>query len=160
MIVNDLLHEYRPPTVVLTTSGAAIVPIGNEAARTFLERRWGIATVLDSPGVAWGAFADRTTLIGVAVLSSSSSSQGQACVAVVPECQRHRVGSDLAEVLVHEVKGRGLKTLACPCISADPVPQEFVRSLHLITARRVNGNTAVMVLLIPNSTRQSFRGEQ
>ena len=107
-----------------------------------------------------GVFADGATLIGVAVLSPSGPSQGQACVAVVPECRRLGVGSELADVLVHEVQERGLKTLTCTCASADPVPQQFVRSLQLTTARRVISNTAVMVLVVTDAPPHNLRHQQ
>jgi hypothetical protein len=55
MNVYDLLHEYRPPTVVLTASGAGIEPIGGDAAREFLEQRCEITIGHGMAGAAWGS---------------------------------------------------------------------------------------------------------
>jgi GNAT superfamily N-acetyltransferase len=160
MNVYDLLHEYRPPN-----RRAHGLRCRDRADRR--RRSSGIsgAAVRDHYW-AWngrrglGAFADGATLIGVAVLSTSGPSQGQAGVAVVPGCRRLGVGSELADVLVHEVQGRGLKTLTCTRASADPVPQQFVRSLQLTTTRRVNSNTAVMVLVVTDAPPHNLRHQQ
>jgi GNAT superfamily N-acetyltransferase len=160
VIVNDLLNEYRTPTNAIMRSGAKIEPIDSHAALAFLEQSSAIDAVRGYAGAAWGAFAADATLVGVAALSISGPTPSQAYVAIVPECRRHRVGSDLMEVLMHEVQGRHLRALSCTCASADPGPQQFLKSLHMTVARRVTDHTGVIVLVVPDPTPPNHRGDQ
>src|ERR1039458_8253820 len=92
---RQTLQEDPSPGAFLAASGVRIETIGVGTALTFLERLGKKVGAPGTPDHAWGAFQDAATLIGVAVLAISGPSTGYACVAVVPERRRLRVGSDL-----------------------------------------------------------------
>lgn len=157
----ETLSEHRTSTDLLTTCGAKIEVISIDTARIFLDRLGHPSAITGTACSAWGVFQDATPLIGVAVLSiSGSSTNGQACLAVVPACRRLGVGSDLLHLLVDEAGMRGLRTLVGVYPAADLAPQGLARALGLTVARRIHDKSARIVILLPNPTPGNPQGEQ
>jgi GNAT superfamily N-acetyltransferase len=159
--VHETLSEHRTSTDLLTTCGAKIEVISIDTARIFLERFGEPSAIAGTTSSAWGVFEDATPLIGVAVLAiSGSSTNGQACLAVVPARRRLGVGSDLLHLLVEEAGMRGLRTLVGVYPAADPAPQGLARALSLTVARRIHDKSARIVIILPTPTPGNQQGQQ
>jgi GNAT superfamily N-acetyltransferase len=129
----------------VTTSGAHLGVIDPEGAAEFLDR---LGEVGPEPiEVALGALEDDGTLIGVAALGPSTRQRAWATVAVTPARRRLKVGSDLLGALLLHAGTRDLRYLACaqPTVAAGTAE---VRSMGLITARRVHHGVATLVVVV------------
>jgi GNAT superfamily N-acetyltransferase len=140
--------EPLPEETPVTASGAHLAVIAPEVAAGFLARLGEVGP--QAIEVALGALEDDGTLIGVAVLGPAIRQRAWATVAVTPARRRLKVGSDLLGALLRQPDIRGLRYLACsrPAVSAGTAGPALVRSLGLITARRVHQGMATLVVVV------------
>jgi GNAT superfamily N-acetyltransferase len=129
----------------VTASGAHLGVIDPEVAAGFLARLGELGP--EPIEVAMGAREDDGTLIGVAVLGPSTRQRAWATVAVTPARRRLNVGSDLLGALLRQAGTRDLRYLASsqPTAAAGTA---LVRSMGLITARRVHRGVATLVVIL------------
>jgi GNAT superfamily N-acetyltransferase len=134
--------------VVTTRSGAKLAPVTATAFQPFLVR-FGMPETAAFCDVAWGAFEDTGTLLGVGVLTACGPHQARAWIGVLPERRRFGIAGDLLAVLVREANERQLRHLTCIHNASDVAPVRLVRSVGLVPTRRVYGGIATMIVPIP-----------
>lgn len=140
-----------------TASGAGLRSIPGFMAEGFFER-----VAAFQPGSlweeAWGAFEDRTDLIGAAALARLSDVTYRAHVAVVPERRRLGIGGELATVMVQKAITRNACRLVGSHLAKSDEARMLVESLRLPAARRVaDDHVTVVVVAAPFGV--SMRGD-
>ena len=137
MATDSTVHTERPELHTMSASGACLRSVTVARALTFLDQ---VADRID-PGhrqaQAWGAFEDRTTLIGAGVLIRGAQTSFSVYVAVVPERRHLGIGGELLDIIIREASAGGGRTL--------------MESTGLTWARRVDGDRADAVLSVPSA---------
>ena len=134
-------------TAATTLSGAHIRTLAVTAAETFL-RRLGHPPC-EPTQLALGAFEDRGALIGVAALTASSPTASHVAMGFVAERRRLHVGTDLFQALLCHQPDIGPRYLVFVHPAAASPAAQFLRSLHLVIARRVHDTTVTAVVVLP-----------
>lgn len=149
MSIHTTLETDAHPFPTTTASGARLKSIRAVAALTFFEQY--AAPIRDAARHidAWGAFEDRTTLIGAAAIARVSPATFWVQVAVAPERRRLGIGAELLSVVVREASaGRGRRLIGSYPASAIE-PRLLIESLGFVVARRLQCDHAEFVLFIP-----------
>jgi len=130
-----------------TGSGATLAPVPVATARTFLLRLHLIPPDECAEGV--GAFQDRDTLIGVAVLGRAEGGGAPALIAVAPDRRALGVGTDLLHALVDVAAARGTRRLLATYLASNGAADALTSAAGLTAGRRRGSGEVSVVLFVP-----------
>jgi hypothetical protein len=132
-----------------SASGAGLQTIPATTALDFLQR-FGLGGDVGSAHIdSWGAFEDRTTLIGVARLMKETPTRYRVDMAVAPERRRLGIGGELLDIVIHTASAGGGRTLMGSYPAGADEPRCLLASTGLLWARRVRNHSADVVVLLP-----------
>jgi GNAT superfamily N-acetyltransferase len=135
-----------------SVSGARFRSLRPFLAMELFERLGGCVDRSLVEGEAWGAFEERTELIGACALVPVSTESFRVQVSVLPERRRLGIGAELLHLAAVQVRRRGARILM-GSHAADAVDARMlVATLGTSTARRVRRGWADVVLLLPPTT--------
>lgn len=128
----------------VTASGAKVAPISPETALPFLARLGVRGPELIE--LALGAHETEGPLIGVAAFGDVGVDHASLIVAVVPECRRLGIGSELLYALADDAVLTGLRWFLVSYPASEVAADALVRTSGLTSARRVVDGTVTAVL--------------
>lgn len=134
---------------VMSVSGARLRSIPAASALLYLEQFGAPLHLMHCRVDAWGAFEDRTTVIGVAALLWRSQERFGAQVAVVPGRRRLGIGGELLDIVIRAASAGGGRILTGWHPSGAGEARFLLASSELLWARRVRSDRADVVALIP-----------
>lgn len=131
------------------------MPIAGDVANHYL-KRFGLDGVPTEPVVGlFGAFSDPLQIVGVAALTRRSRHAGHVQVAVAPSRRMLGIGGDLLGAVLAKASACGLTSLSSHHASDALEPVRMANSTGLPVARRVRGNAAFSMILLPHSTQSA-----
>jgi GNAT superfamily N-acetyltransferase len=149
---HSILDAESRSYPVASASGARLQSVRDAIAVEFLQRFGLTGRPTGAPVGAWGAFQDRSTLIGAGTLTRVSESVFGVQVAVAPDRRRLGIGGELLGILIQEAAGGGARVLTGSCPASAVEAQCLIASLQLLSARRVQHDRAVVVVFLPRTT--------
>jgi GNAT superfamily N-acetyltransferase len=134
-----------------SASGAQLRSVRAAEGVEFL-RRFGLGGDLAQTRTdAWAAFEDRVTLIGACLLTRISKTAFRAQVAVAPERRRLGIGGELLGIMIREAAAAKARLLTGSSSASAVEARRLVESLGLVSARRVHGGRADIVIFVPRT---------
>ena len=143
-----------PDHAWLTTSsasGAQLRSLRPDVAATFFERVIGTCHPSLSRGEAWGAFKDRSEVVGACAVAEISETSVRVQVAVVPERRHLGIGRELVDIAIAHATRQGARILIGSHEAGAAGALGLIASVNLPCARRVRAGQAEVALFLPMS---------
>lgn len=158
LLPHSILDAETRSYQVTSASGARLQSVRHAIALEFLQR-FGLSGLPTCATVdAWGAFEDRSTLIGACALTRVSESAFGVQVTVAPERRRLGIGGELLAIMIREAADGGARVLTGSYPARAVEPQCLIASLQLVWARRVEHDRAVVAVFLPRTTVKETKG--
>jgi GNAT superfamily N-acetyltransferase len=109
-------------------------------------------------GVAWGAFEDRTELIGACALVPVSERSCRVHLAVVPERRRLGIGAELLHIAMADAGRHGVQQIVASYRAGASEAEALLSSVDAIRARRVCRDDVEVVVFIPATSSPTQEG--
>ena len=136
---------------VSSASGARLRSLRPDIAASFFERVIGTCVPPLCWGEAWGAFEDRTEVIGACAVTRATETSARVQVAVVPARRRLGIGRELVDMAIVHAARQGTQTLIGSHEAGANGAVALIASLKVIRARRVRAGQVEVVLFVSMS---------